>query len=151
MKIAIIKKVFILVISLVVLTGCVGVVKAPPALDAKAKEFKPDPATSQVYVYRNETLGGAIAMDITVDGKLAGETGPNSYFKFNLPAGEHTIRSQGDQSVLKLVTQLGKLYFVWQEVKMGFFSANSELKLVSEADGKLGVMESVLIDSSVGK
>ena len=38
----------------------------------------------------------------------------------------------------------GKLYFVWQEVKMGMLSARTKLQLVSDDVGKKGVMESQL-------
>lgn len=34
-----------------------------------------------------------------------------------------------------------KLYFVWQEVKMGLFSPRTQLQLVDEATGKKGVSE----------
>ena len=44
------------VLSLSVLYGFASVNRAPVELDAAAKEFKPNPSTSQVYVYRNESL-----------------------------------------------------------------------------------------------
>jgi len=128
-------------------TGCASVNKAPSEADANAKSFRPNPSSSQVYVYRNETLGAALSMPVTVDGKLAGTTGPNSFFKFDLPAGRHTITSQGETSKLDLTTEAGKLYFVWQEVKMGGFSGGSKLQLVSEAVGQKGVLECSLIQT----
>lgn len=127
--------------SFVLLYGCASVNKAPASVDAESKQFKPNPAVSQVYVYRNETMGAALSMPVTVDGKLAGNTGPHSFFKFDLPAGSHTITSQGTESQLTVQTEAGKLYFVWQEVKMGAFSGGSKLQLVSEEQGKRGVAE----------
>jgi hypothetical protein len=129
-------------------TGCASVNKAPASADAEAKQFKANAATSQVYVYRNETLGAAISMPVTVDSKLAGTTGPNSYFKFELPAGDHKFTSQGDGSQISVTTELGKLYFVWQEVKMGAFVAGSKLQLVAEEIGKKGVLECARIQST---
>lgn len=85
-----------------VLGGCASITKAPEHLDTLAKEFKTNPNYSEVYLYRNETLGGAISMPVAVDGKLAGTTGPNSFFKFTLSPGVHTFTSQEDESVLKL-------------------------------------------------
>jgi hypothetical protein len=75
-----------------------------------------------IYIYRNETLGAALSMPITVNGKSIGSSGAKTFFKLDLPAGKHALTSQGDTSKLELVTEAGKLYFVWQEVKMGFFS-----------------------------
>ncbi|MCW8933857.1 MAG: DUF2846 domain-containing protein [Gammaproteobacteria bacterium] len=132
------------------LGGCAGIAKAPDHLDKQAKEFKAHPDYSQVYVYRNESFGGAISMPVTIDGELAGTTGPNSFFKFNLLPGVHTITSQEDESKLKITTKRNELYFVWQEVKMGAFSAGSKLQLVNASQGKSGVLESTLIDSKAG-
>jgi hypothetical protein len=140
---------FILLTLAVIATGCASVNKAPATADAAAKAFKASDAISQVYVYRNETMGAAISMPVTVDGKLAGTTGPNSFFKFDLPAGEHKITSQGDGSQLSVKTELGKLYFVWQEVKMGAFIAGSKLQVVADEVGKKGVLECTRIQSAL--
>lgn len=130
------------------LSGCASINKAPASMDAEAKKFAPNANYSQVYVYRNETMGAALSMPVTVDGKLAGTTGPNSFFKFDLPAGKHVITSQGDESKLDIETQKNKNYYVWQEVKMGAFSGGSKLQIVDEAKGKAGVSECTLIQSN---
>ena len=135
-------------IGAVVTTGCASINKAPAGMDAEAKKFEKSPNYSQVYVYRNETLGAALSMPVTVNGKLAGSTGPNSFFKFDLPEGHHTITSQGDKSVLELDTKNNEIYYVWQEVKMGAFSGGSELQIVNEAKGQSGVKECTLIQSN---
>ena len=44
-------------------------------------------------------------------------------------------------STLKLTTEPGKTYYVWQEVKMGAFMARSQLQQVDEATGRKGVLE----------
>lgn len=138
---------FAAISSLAFIYGCASINKAPASVDAESKKFTPSPTVSQVYVYRNETLGAALSMNVAVDGKLAGSTGPHSYFKFDLPAGTHTIASQGKESELTLATEVGKLYFVWQEVKMGAFSGGSKLQLVSEEVGKKGVAECTQIQA----
>jgi hypothetical protein len=130
------------------LYGCATVSKAPPTADAEAKLFKANPSVSQVYVYRNETFGAALSMPVTVNGKLAGSTGPHSYFKFDLPAGKHVITSQGEGSRLELDTQAGQIYYVWQEVKMGMLSGGSKLQLVAEDVGRKGVLESTRIQAN---
>lgn len=138
-----------LVVSVLVMTGCASINKAPASVDAESKLFKPNPALSQVYVYRNETLGAALSMPVTVDGKLAGNTGPNSFFKFDLPAGEHKITSQGTESQLTINTEVGKLYYIWQEVKMGVMSGGSKLQTVMEEVGKKAVAECAQIQSAL--
>jgi Protein of unknown function (DUF2846) len=125
--------------------GCASINKAPAEANARAKEFRADPALSQVYVYRNESLGALVQMPLTVNGKLAGSTGAFTFFRFELPPGKHTLTSQGDTSKLELATEAGQSYFVWQEVKMGVFSGGSKLQLVPEAAGKKGVLECALL------
>lgn len=138
-----------LMFFVIALSGCTSVQKAAPTKDSAAKKFTAEANTSQVYLYRSEVLGAALSMPVTVDGKLAGKTGPKSFFKFNLPAGKHTFTSQDKASVLDVTTENGKIYYIWQEVKMGAFSGGSKLQLVDEATGQKGVKASVLIDSSV--
>ncbi|HMV21747.1 MAG TPA: DUF2846 domain-containing protein [Rhodocyclaceae bacterium] len=139
---------FFAAISIVALTGCASINKAPASAEAESKQFVSKPNVSQVYVYRNETLGAAISMPVTVNGQLAGNTGPHSFFRFELQPGEHVITSQGNESRLTLTTEAGGLYYVWQEVKMGAFSAGSKLQLVSDSVGKQGVSECSQIQSS---
>jgi hypothetical protein len=142
------RKVLIVAGLLLTMVGCASINKAPASADAESKQFKQNESTSQVYVYRNETLGAALSMPVTVDGKLAGTTGPNSFFKFDLPAGKHKITSQGDESSITINTALGKLYYIWQEVKMGVLSGGSKLQLVAEEVGKKGVEECTQIQSA---
>jgi uncharacterized protein YceK len=131
------------------MSGCASVQKAAPAKDLAAKKFTADANTSQVYLYRNEVLGAALSMPVTVDGKLAGKTGSKSFFKFNLPAGKHTFTSQDKTSTLDLTTENGKTYYIWQEVKMGALSGGSKLQIVDEATGQKGVKVCTLIDSPI--
>lgn len=129
--------------------GCASIDKAPAELDQQAKEFKSDPETAQVYVYRDETFGAAVSMPVSVNGELAGNTGPKSFFKFDLLDGTHKITSQGDESILELEVEKGNMYYVWQEVKMGAFSAGSELQLVDEKTGQSGVNQCTMIKSKL--
>ncbi len=131
------------------LVGCASVNKASQQADSDAKTFRTKPNVSQVYVYRNETLGAALSMPVTVNGKLAGTTGPHSYFKFDLPPGKQVFTSQGDTSRLEVTTEAGKIYYIWQEVKMGVMSGNSKLQLVTDEVGRKGVLECTLIQSSL--
>ena len=135
--------------GLILSTGCASINKAPIDDDKAAKEFNKDSTMSQVYIYRNESFGGAVSMPVTVDGKTAGNTGPKSFFKFNLPEGNHVFTSQGDKSTLAVDTKNGEQYFIWQEVKMGAFSGGSLLQVVPEGKGKKGVSECRMIQSEL--
>ena len=137
------------ILALLFTYGCASIDTAPAELDAAAKKFDVNPEASQVYIYRNQTLGAALSMPVTVNGKSVGNTGPKSFFKLDLPAGTHTITSQGDKSTLDIETELGKNYFVWQQVKMGLMSGGSKLQIVDEEKGKKGVSQCKLIESNL--
>ena len=133
------------VAALVAVTGCASVARAPAATDTASKQFMPKADVAQIYVYRNEAMGAALSMPVTLDGKLMGTTGPHSYFKFDVSSGLHKLTSQGDGSMLDVNAEAGKLYFVWQEVKMGLMVGGSKLQLVPAEQGKKGVLESTQI------
>ena len=123
---------------------------APLDQDAQAKQFLPVPKMAALYIYRNETFGAAIPMTVTVNGKALGQTASKTYFRLNVIPGKYTIESHAESiSNLPLSVEAEKLYFVWQEVKMGVWMARSMLQSVDEKTGRSGVMESQLIASSV--
>ncbi len=132
-----------LMLALVVLvTGCASVPMTSVEDDSRAKAFSVKPDKSNIYVYRNETFGGAIAMTLSLDGKVAGESAPMTYFVWEVESGQHEIKSHASNvSILLLTTQPGKNYYVWQEVKMGALYARSQLQQVDEETGRKGVLE----------
>jgi hypothetical protein len=149
----------ILIILVVVLTsGCASLQKILPekkittAQSSSAQSVVTQPISkqlqSQVYIYRNETLGAALSLKVTVNGKLVGTTGPKSFLKISLPAGKYSFASQGDESILEVTIDSGKQYYIWQEIKMGLVSGGSKLRLVDEKKGRLGVKECTLIRST---
>jgi Protein of unknown function (DUF2846) len=138
----------LLLSALATLWGCATIDKAPESADQSAKQFSAVPGGSVIYVYRNESLGAALSMPVTINGKPAGTTGARSYLRLELPVGTHNLTSQGDGSKLAVTTEPGKVYYVWQEVKMGLMSGGSKLQLVPEDVGKKGVMESALIQAA---
>jgi len=127
---------------LIVLNGCASVPMASLDLDKEAKQFSAPHDKSRIYIYRNESLGGAVRMVVSLDGATLGQTGPKTYFVVDVQPGKHRIESLTENvATLDLETQPGKSYFVWQEVKMGLWSARSALHQVPEEQGRKGVLE----------
>ncbi len=125
-----------------IVSGCASVPMASSDEDAKAKSFTVPANKSSIYVYRNESFGGAIPMTVSLDGKLAGQSGPKTYFMWEVEPGSHEVASIAENtSTLKLNTEAGKVYYVWQEVKMGLWMPRSLLQEVDPETGKKGVAE----------
>lgn len=130
------------------LTGCASVKVASQQEDTKAKTFATNPNQANLYVYRNEFIGASIRMPVELDGKEIGKTGPKSYLTLSVAPGKHTLVSKAENDfTLELLTEAGKNYYVWQEVKMGLLYARSKLQLMDEAQGQAGVKESQLLET----
>jgi len=134
--------------SIAVLSGCASAPMASADHDNQAKLFTAKPGLSKIYIYRNESIGAAVKMDVILDGQLVGQTVAKSYFALKVSPGKHTINSKAENdSVLDVDIEVGKSCFVWQEVKMGFLFARNDLQRVDETVGKAGVLESKLLKS----
>ena len=139
------KRFFVAAVLSASVVGCASVPMADAPADAKAKQFAAKPDVAGIYVYRNETMGAAVTMDVTLDGKPLGQTGAQTYLYTEVQPGAHKLTSKAENtSELTIDAVAGKLYYVWQEVKMGVMSARSKLQLVDDATGKAGVQESKL-------
>jgi len=114
--------------------------------DTALKTFSPPRAEKAgIYIYRNENIGAAVKMDLQIDGKHIGQTAAKTYFFVEVPAGKHTVTSISENTdTLSIDAVAGKLYYVWQEVKMGVLYARTRLHLATEEDGRKGVLESKL-------
>jgi hypothetical protein len=130
------------VVLLAIFAGCASVPMASGDADSAAKQFAAPAGRANLYVYRNERMGGAIKMGVYVDDKPVGQTAARTYLLIPLTPGKHKIRGHAENnSELDLDARAGQNYFVWQEVKMGALSARNNLHLVDEATGKKGVSQ----------
>ena len=141
----------LMIVAVLLLTmfqaGCASVRMASDERDLEAKSFVVQQDRSNIYVYRNESFGGAVKMEVLLDGKLVGKTAAHTYLKLEVQPGQHTLISKAENDdVLNLNTVAGKNYFVWQEVKMGLLYARSLLHLTDETTGKTGVSDCMLVE-----
>ncbi len=128
--------------------GCSSLPKASIDQDSSSKTFAPAAGKGNLYIYRNERFGGAVEMDVLVNNKPLGKTGPKTYFALTVPPGQYTIVSKSENdATLNVDVEAGKNYFVWQEVKMGILYARSLLQLVDDSKGKSGVLECSMLNA----
>jgi hypothetical protein len=126
-------------------SGCASVPMASHEADLAAKKFDVPPDRANLYVFRNESFGGAIRMSVQLDGAVFGDTAAKAYLYSPIAPGPHTVVSKSENdSEVTIDANPGTNYFVWQEVKMGLWTARSELQQVDEAKGRAGVEECAL-------
>lgn len=130
------------------LVGCATVNMGDAKQDAAVKTFAAPVGKAGLYVYRNETMGAAIKMNVAVDGQPIGQTAANTFLYKEVAPGKRTITSTAENTdTLEVDAKPGMLYYVWQEVKMGIIGARSKLHLVDDAKGKKGVLETKLAET----
>lgn len=142
------KKLFAVVAIASSLVGCASVNMGDAKQDAAAKTFTAPKDAAGIYVYRNESMGGAVKMDVQIDGKAVGQTAANTFLYKEVAPGKHTVVSQAENTdSIEVDAKPGMLYYIWQEVKMGVLYARTKLHLVDESKGKQGVMETKLAET----
>jgi hypothetical protein len=146
------KKLLAAIAFVLALSGCASVPMGDAGQDAALKTFKVAPDRAGIYIYRNESMGGAIRMDVTIDGVTLGQTAARTYLYTEVSPGFHTIVSKAENDdTIGVEVKPGTLTYVWQEVKMGALYARTKLHLVDEAQGRKGVQESKLaMSTSIG-
>lgn len=136
---------FVAVALLVLVSGCASVPMASKEQDAAAKGFRAPPDKGRIYVYRNELMGGAVKIPITLDGKLVGSTVKNSYFIFDVSPGTHEVGCVGETpGKVTVDAKGGEAAYVWQEMKMGMWAASCAMHVVDEQKGRQGVSDCTL-------
>lgn len=135
-----------LISSLLLLAGCATVPKVAQSEDAAAKQFRAPSDKGRVYVYRSAFIGQAVSIPIHINGKPWGQTQGKSFLVADLAPGEYTFVSKAENdSTVKVKVEAGNLYFVWQEVNMGFVMARAHLWLVDASKGRADVMQTSLL------
>lgn len=130
------------ILLLLLLSGCATVPMDTEENDLAAKGFTVKDDKSNIYLYRHESFGGAVLMTVTLDDKVAGQTGPKTYFLWEVEPGAHKVGSVAENtSTVDLNTEAGKSYYIWQEVKMGMWMARTLLHQVDEETGREAVNE----------
>jgi hypothetical protein len=106
-------------------------------MDLKAKALTPAEGKALIYILRPTGFGALIRMGVECDSVHIGSTKAENYVYAMLDPGTHTLMSKAENhSSLEVTLEAGKIYYVKQQVKMGFAFAETGLKLVDEQEGQ---------------
>ena len=73
------RKLFSAILVTLAVSGCASVPMGDPKQDAALKTFKIAPNKAGIYIYRNESFGAAVKMDVAIDGRPLGQTAAKTY------------------------------------------------------------------------
>jgi protein involved in sex pheromone biosynthesis len=140
-----IKKTAIAIVLIVVfiLSGCASVPMAPTEQDIAAKEFtKPTGDMAGLYVFRDTFVGQALKKTVSLDGTVIGETANKVFFYREITPGGHTLSTESEFSdnLINFQAEKENNYFAEQYIKIGVFVGGANVRMVSEEDGKKGVL-----------
>ena len=139
----------LVVICLAALAGCAKGNLATPGQDAQARLLEPVPDKAVIYLLRD--LGDIYISEVKVgmDGKLVGTTTHNTFYRWEVPPGVHTIVSYTTPpAVLTLKTEPGGVYYVWQDINVGLLREPSRLEVVDATTARMTMDQARLLSNT---
>lgn len=136
-------------IIVVLLSNCATIPMASTDLDREAKKFSASPTESNIYLVRGMGVGFSISFQVALDGKTIGSIVPNTYHKFSVDPGNHSISviSNENNDFLNVLTEGGKNYYLEVVPMMGMVSARAKLKQIPEDQARKKIMGAKLAAS----
>jgi hypothetical protein len=129
------------------LAGCGVAPLASPKADTLAKQLLPAEGKAVIYLFRNSPPSAGWTIPVTLDGKEMGVTGGQTYFRWEVSPGEHMIISKTHAwSGLMVNAEAGRMYYVWQDIGIGFFVPTSRLSFVDRVTAELNLRSCYLLE-----
>ena len=130
-------------VLLLLFAGCAATPASAPPESAAPKRFHVEAHEAAIYVIRSERVGGAIPLQVLIDGKHLGATVARSYLYAVVSPGIHTVESWGDiRSTLEVNAKPGTVTYLSQVVELTYLSSpRTRLRPVTESQGREWVME----------
>lgn len=136
------------VVSLIAVSAAAGLAgcATPGTADgsqAAPKIFHVAAEEAGIYIIRSERVGGAIPLEVLIDGKSIGATVARSYLYAAVTPGQHLVESRGDiRHTLEVEVQAGQITYLSQVVELEYLtSPRTRLRPVTEAQGRAWVTE----------
>ena len=115
--------------------GCASTRQLVPFPD-QSKKIE-DPSKGRIYVFRPSIFAYAIPMQIDDNNKAIGLTGPRGYLCWERKPGKTRIVGHAENtSELPLEIHKGKVYYIYQHMRLGWLWARNKLELVDEVVGR---------------
>ena len=123
------------------LVGCAVPTSESVSIPDRAVPVAADEAA--IYIIRSERVGGAIPLEVLIDGKLLGATVARSYLYAVLTPGIHMLESRGDiRSTLEVELKPGTITYVSQVVELQYLtSPRTRLRIANSSQGREWVKE----------
>lgn len=127
----------------VLLAGCTALPPTPEEI--QAKKFEAVPGKAVIYLFRTSLDHSNSPGQVRL-GDIELKTYSGTFFHWVVEPGARRIAGFGaDAGNLTVQAEAGRLYFVRQQMSLFARMPSSIFTLVSEAEGRRGVLEAVLL------
>ena len=121
---------------------------ATPGQDAQARLLRSVPDKAVIYLLRDRGYLYITDVNVGFDGQLKGTTWPNTFYRWEVPPGEHEIVSYTQPpAILSLKTVPGGVYYVWQDINNGILREPSRLVVVDAITARLTLDQARLLEN----
>jgi opacity protein-like surface antigen len=132
------------------LAALCGLLSAPPAhAQDDARRATPPPGKALVFVFRSEREPVAARVPVLVNLQPVGELENGTFITATVSPGRTHLRV-GDRvlTVLSLEAAANQSYFVWVEAIAGLTPVRTDVRLVSESEGRRSIAQSRFLEGA---
>lgn len=96
--------------------------------------FQPVAGKGVLYLYRAQTVGFLVGLDVTLDEHTIGQTRGYSFFRIELEPGQHRLAGASNSEPLDFDIAAGQVLYIEQQIRMGAVKGSYEYRLESDID-----------------
>jgi opacity protein-like surface antigen len=143
----------VLAVSGALLLGVLlGPLSAPPVHAQDAQRATPPPGKALLFIFRSDREPRAAQVPVAVNAVYVGDLEDGSFLAVSVDPGRTFLRS-GDRvlATLGFQTAPDQTYFVWVEAVHGLTLVQTEMRLVSEEEGRRALAQSRVVTPAQGR
>jgi hypothetical protein len=123
------------------LSGCATVPVMEEAQNTSGKRFEPIPERGVLYVYRESPFGLAVTLPTSLDGRLIGPLGSDTWYRMEVTPGRHDIACHaGNTGTAAVDVAAGEVRFVEVAIQMGFMQPRCRVFVPTDEVGRKSVL-----------
>jgi hypothetical protein len=125
----------------VALVGCTALPTMDEAENSSGKRFEPVPDRGVLYIYRESPFGLAVVLPTSLDSRLLGSLGSDTYFRMEVEPGRHEVTCQGENTGAAAIdVAANQVAFVEVAIQFGFIRPRCRVFVPSDQVGRKSVM-----------
>lgn len=112
--------------------------RAGKSEEASARTADPPPGSGTLFVYRDQFVGKLVGTDLSIDDKPVGQLRGKTFYRFDLPAGQYTLKSAMGSKMsgsLAVTLKTGERVYVHESFEMGMIRNSLSLAIAAAPKG----------------